>query len=164
MNPTRDQIEAMARAAGQPKIYLASRVSKRPVLYEWGDELERAGFEIVSRWSKRGNDHILAPGQKSEQAPRSERIRFAEEDIEDLMKADIVISLAETPRNDSRGGRHVEFGYALALGKEMYVVGEAETVFHELPAVMRFDTWSECFESICLAAVEKGIGMVEGER
>ena len=33
------------------------------------------------------------------------------------------------------GGRHVEFGYALALGKALIVVGVRSHVFHELDAV-----------------------------
>jgi nucleoside 2-deoxyribosyltransferase len=33
------------------------------------------------------------------------------------------------------GGRHVEFGYALAKGKRVVVIGERENVFHHHPSV-----------------------------
>jgi len=34
-----------------------------------------------------------------------------------------------------RGGRHVEFGYAMAKGKRLIVVGYRENLFHEHPSV-----------------------------
>ena len=34
-----------------------------------------------------------------------------------------------------RGGRHVEFGMALALGKPIFVYGHKENIFHYLPQV-----------------------------
>jgi hypothetical protein len=37
--------------------------------------------------------------------------------------------------NSGRGGRHVEFGYAMALGKRLIVVGHRENLFHEHPTV-----------------------------
>lgn len=37
-----------------------------------------------------------------------------------------------------RGGRHVEFGYAMAKGKRLIVVGHRENLFHEHPAVEFF--------------------------
>jgi hypothetical protein len=84
----------------------------------------------------------------SVQAADHERQRFAMEDYADLLKADCTISLMETPRNNSRGGRHVEFGIAVALGHRLMVVGPRETVFHHLPEVEHFDTWEECVAKI----------------
>lgn len=122
------------------KIYLAARFSKRHILQAWQIELEKLGHEIVSRWSMRGSDHMKSPGL-SERASESERARFAKEDIEDINNCDCVISLMEEPRNDGRGGRHVEFGYALAKGKRLMIVGDKETVFHDLPEVEVFSNF-----------------------
>jgi nucleoside 2-deoxyribosyltransferase len=129
------------------KVYMAGRVSKRPILQQWQDDLTERGLEIVSRWSMRNSNHV-APGMKSEKAPTSERIRFAVEDLEDIDKCDVVISLMEEPRNDSRGGRHVEFGYALARGKQLVIIGEKETVFHELPQVKHYPNFDEYLQDI----------------
>jgi hypothetical protein len=65
--------------------------------------------------------------------------------VEDVKRADCLISFTEdlTVPNTSRGGRHVEFGLALALAKLCYIVGPVENVFHEL-ADKRFMTWEEC--------------------
>ena len=128
------------------KIYLAARYSKRPTLYKWGEQLEALGHEIVSRWSKRGGDHNKVAGL-SPKAATSERQRFAAEDLEDIQNCQLMISLMEEPRNNSRGGRHVEFGYADALGKNLVIIGQRETVFHEQIHIEQFDTFEEFFAS-----------------
>ena len=64
---------------------------------------------------------------------------FAQEDLGDVMQCDVLISFTE--RHDSgysRGGRHVEFGLAYALGKMLFVVGPRENVFHALEGVRQF--------------------------
>jgi nucleoside 2-deoxyribosyltransferase len=69
---------------------------------------------------------------------------FAMDDIEDIQAADALIAFTERPFSDKgRGGRHVEFGYALALKKTIYMIGPRENVFHCLPEVTRFRTWPE---------------------
>lgn len=77
----------------------------------------------------------------------TERGRLAEEDWADMAKADIVISFTELPHSEAlnagRGGRHVEFGAALALGKLCVVVGHRENVFHCLLDVVFWETWRE---------------------
>ena len=69
--------------------------------------------------------------------------RFALEDYRDLQAADTVISWTEPPRVEStaRGGRHVEFGLAMAMGKRLLVVGPRENLFHTMPNVRQFDEW-----------------------
>jgi nucleoside 2-deoxyribosyltransferase len=125
------------------KIYFAGRVSQRGTLQQWADDCVQLGHVTVSRWSMRESTHFLVDGL-SPQAKDDERRRFAMEDIEDIDKADIVISLMEEPRGPGRGGRHVEFGYALARGKRLICVGPRETVFHHLINVEHFATWEEC--------------------
>lgn len=124
------------------KIYLASRFSRRHECHELAQFMKSLGHEITARWVKPDSDHIIPVG-KSEQAADAERERFALEDFEDVRAADWTISLTETPRNDSRGGRHVEFGMAVALGHKLTVIGPRETVFHHLPQVEWFESISE---------------------
>lgn len=120
-------------------IYLAARFSKRHVVHDIGKALEALGHIIVSRWSCPDSDHLVPTGM-SAQAADDERRRFAIEDLEDIDKADWVVSLMEEPRNNSRGGRHVEFGYALAKGKRLSVIGPQETVFHHLDEVEVYES------------------------
>ena len=124
------------------KIYMAARFSRRHELHEYSKALQAAGHTIVSRWTLPGTDHVKPAGM-SRQAADAERERFAREDIEDIRNCDWMISFTEQPRGNSRGGRHVEFGYGLSLGVQMTVIGPRETVFHHLPCVRHFDCWAD---------------------
>ena len=121
------------------KIYLAARFSKRHEAHELGKYLGAMGHEIVSRWTLPNAEHVVPVGL-SQQAADSERRLFAIEDLEDVGNCDWLISLMEEPRNNGRGGRHVEFGYALALGKKLTIIGPKETVFHHLDQVDHFES------------------------
>jgi len=121
------------------KIYLAARYSRIPIINQWAEKLQELGFEITSRWSL-SKDHKLVEGL-SQRAADSERERFALEDLEDIRSCDMVVSLMEEPRNNSRGGRHVEYGYAIALNKQLVIIGEPETVFHHLALVEHYQSF-----------------------
>lgn len=137
------------------KIYLAARYSRHPEMQKCRDDLEALGHVVTSRWISGEhatvNDSMFSPGD--------EKIaeRFAGEDVDDLLVADWVISFTEPQRStNSRGGRHVEFGIALAAGKRCVVVGPRENVFHYLQGVEVYDTWADCMaglqegEQLCL--------------
>lgn len=119
------------------KIYIAARFSRRPECNALAHELKALGHIITSRWVKPECDHVMPTGL-SRQAEDSERQRFALEDVEDVLAADWCISLMEEPRSNTRGGRHIEFGMALALGQRLSIIGPRETVFHHLPQVEHY--------------------------
>ncbi len=124
------------------KFYIAARFSRRPECNDLAHRIKSLGHEITSRWVKPDTDHVLPTGL-SAQAADSERQRFCLEDMEDVFSADAMVSLMEEPRNNSRGGRHVEFGMALALHRPLYIIGPRETVFHHHPSVRQFETADE---------------------
>jgi hypothetical protein len=111
------------------RIYIAARFSRRPEANALARALQKKGHVITSRWVKPDSDHVVATGL-SQQAADSERRRFAIEDVEE-------------PRSNSRGGRHVEFGMAVALKHRLTIIGPRETVFHHLPEVEYFGTVEE---------------------
>ena len=121
------------------RIYIAARFSHRPECNELAHKLMALGHTITSRWVKPDSDHVVPTGL-SRQVADSERQRFALEDIEDVLAADCMVSLMEEPRNLSRGGRHVEFGIALAAKHRLCIIGPRETVFHHHPSVEQFDS------------------------
>lgn len=127
------------------KIYIAARFSRRPECNALARALIAQGHTVTSRWVKPDSNHVLPTGL-SAQAEDSERERFALEDVDDVRECDLLVSLQEEPRSNGRGGRHVEFGLALGLGKEVACVGPRETVFHHLPAVKPFDTVEQFLE------------------
>ncbi|MEN6356409.1 MAG: hypothetical protein ABFD83_04915 [Armatimonadota bacterium] len=121
-------------------IYLAARYGRRKELCGYAAQLAFAGHHITSRWHY-GKHEMTEPGADPQ--------RFAMEDCNDLWAADMVISFTEEPRSGhSRGGRHVEFGMAVILGKKLCVVGYRENIFHCLPEVAFFQTWKDCLESL----------------
>lgn len=110
------------------RVYLAARYSTHPTMRAWRVRLAAAGIAVISRWIN--GDH---EGRADE-----DRRRFAAEDLEDLRMADVVIAWnpIEHHGGGRGGGRHVEFGYALALGLPIVLVGAREHVFHWCPEVV----------------------------
>lgn len=124
------------------RIYLAARYSRYKEMQAYAVDLERAGYTVTSRWIQ--GAHRVEDGELSGEAAEEKRIQFAQEDFDDLLNADCCISFTEPPRSsNSRGGRHVEFGIALAMNKLVIVVGTRENVFHCLPQVRFYSTWVE---------------------
>ena len=122
------------------RIYLASRYSRRLEIVEYKEQLHALGHVVTSRWlqgNHQAENDDLYRGAAAE--------RFAREDVDDLRSAERLIAFTEEPRTTtSRGGRHVEFGYALAVGMPILVVGPREHVFCCL--VDQVDTWLEALE------------------
>jgi len=142
-------------------VYLASRYSRRLELCGYRDQLQRMGHTVTSRWlngshqiSRDGvpiNDDGEALIESTRLTPEAAALReqFALDDLEDIERADVLIAFSELPRSTaSRGGRHVEFGYALAINRIIWVVGTPENLFHYLPHVSVFLTFSDVIEAL----------------
>ena len=128
------------------KVYLAGRYSRKEELKGYADQIRAAGHEVTSRWLQ--GDHQVREASDAETDSVSVPVDgrpYALDDFEDLGLSDVVVSFTETPRKggDSRGGRHVEFGLALAWDKRVLVVGPRENVFHTLPQVLHFWEWGQ---------------------
>lgn len=125
------------------KIYLAARYSRNDEMRGVRDVLTVHGFEITSRWIDLHPDVVgdfsasftteMLNTRPAECAP------LGQHDLDDIDRADWVVSF--TGQGGAKGGRHVEFGYGLARGKRMIVVGPCENVFHTLAGVDRFASW-----------------------
>lgn len=127
------------------KIYLAARYSRHDEMRGVRDVLNAMGHEVTSRWidchADVTGDFTSSFTPEFLNAHPSECGRIAAHDIEDLDAADMVISFT-SPDGGGKGGRHVEFGYGLALGKRMVLVGPREHVFHTLPQVDAYPDWA----------------------
>jgi hypothetical protein len=138
------------------RIYLAARYSRRLELCEYRSQFEAAGHRVTSRWlngshqiSDAGNpigDHgeslLESNGDASEAGAAFMRTHFANEDVTDVRDAELLIAFTEPPRSSaSRGGRHVELGMAIGMGKRVIIVGYRENVFCWLPYVEFHESW-----------------------
>lgn len=125
------------------KIYLAARYSAHPEMRGVRDVLQAGlGHEVTSRWIDCHPDVVGDFTSSFTVDTLAERPHdcapLGQHDLDDLDAADCVISFAG---EGGKGGRHVEFGYGLAKGKRMILVGPRENVFHTLAEVEHFDDW-----------------------
>lgn len=99
------------------KAYIAAPWEFREQARQLGRLLTFRGITVMSRWLTVDDDGV--PG--------------AQMDLDDIAASDILIAL--NPEGWGRlgtGGRHVEFGYALALKKPILLIGEPSNIFHSL--------------------------------
>lgn len=126
------------------KVYIAARFSRQHEVARCAGELEAAGITVTSRWFRGGHEWV---GTADEEIPVGRLAQFAQEDLDDLVAADVLVCLTESPRTGpARGGRHVEFGYALGISMPTVVVGHRENVFYCLPRVTFAPDWQSAFK------------------
>lgn len=126
------------------KIYLCSRYSRRDEMRKYRDKLTKLGHTVVSTWLETNwpvEDH------RSAAAPPEYRETWAEKDLADVRSCDTIICFTEHERTPTRGGRHVEFGVALALHKVLLLVGPKENLFYYHKNVTQFDSFEELISS-----------------
>lgn len=134
--------------------YLAARYSRRLELCGYRSDLALLGIDVPARWLN-GSHQLDNEGrpigetgelmfENGSAAADHYRRKFAEDDFEDVVDSDMLIAFTEQPRSgNSRGGRHVELGIALGMGKPVVIIGPRENVFCWLPQVRHFETWAD---------------------
>lgn len=123
------------------KIYLAARFSRHDEMRGVRDVLTTFGHEITSRWiDLHGGDQLESAAHEALNADPTSVSLFGIHDIEDVQAADTVISFTSAD-GGGKGGRHVEHGLALGMGKRVIVCGPRENIFHTLPQVEHYPNW-----------------------
>ncbi len=133
----------------RPKVYLAGRYDRRDELRAKGNELEKIGYTITARWlsAKEHEMQVLTPIRNSE---------ISAHDLEDIRAADWLVCMSEAGTNEyQRGGRHVEWGYALALDKKCILIGGEENVFHWQHGVEHFKDWAAFIANLPVKVMAK---------
>jgi hypothetical protein len=119
------------------KIYVAAMYGQMMEMRDVRDRLVAAGHEVTAQWidGKEANDTQSAA---------------AIMDVQDVVRAEALIAFSQARGTmHTGGGRHVEFGIALALGKRLMVVGpRGEHVFHAYPGVRFFDTLDDAIGAL----------------
>lgn len=115
------------------RFYIAGPWGDGPKLYQLAKDIELCGHIVTANWLRRS----LSPKDWLDADAG------AREDLNDILSCDAVINFTCTPdRGYMTGGRHVEFGFAMAAGLKQFVVGPRENIFHEMVDVTQFDTFS----------------------
>lgn len=112
------------------KLYLAGQYKQKDKLAAVADQLRAAGHTIIAHWL----DEPHSPNTTLDQVPDDQLTEYALCDLEDIEACEIFVFFSVDPATLTlRGGRHVEYGYALRCGKPIIVVGPKENIFHYLP-------------------------------
>jgi nucleoside 2-deoxyribosyltransferase len=127
------------------KAYIAGWFGSQKRLKKMAEQLVKLvpTTEIVSTWLDEKEDE---PEKCQVSDFTSEYLQtIAIRDVNELHKADGII--VDTIDSTPRGGREVELGVMLGLGRPIVVIGPRRNVFHFLPMsqVDHFDTWEEFF-------------------
>lgn len=123
------------------KIYLAARYSQHPDLKILRSQLENLGHSVTSSWLDIGGKSFTLEELENESDRCSIR---GQADLDDVVEADCLIFVSS---QGGKGGRHVEYGIALGLGKRIIILGHRENVFHTLTDEV-YTTTSEMFEAL----------------
>jgi hypothetical protein len=128
------------------KFYLAARYNRNAEMRAVRDDLFVYGHTITSRWIDQHDGALLESiVQERLNSEPQNCAKYAQVDISDIRRADAVISFTSI-EGGGKGGRHVEFGVALALQKMLVIVGPRENIFHTLGSIRHFPEWNSCKE------------------
>lgn len=122
------------------RIYIAGFFDTRERLRPIRDSLWRLGHEVLSTWLDE-----VAPAAEMDEETFSRKLAFR--DLAEIRSADLLLvdTFDETPR----GGREVEYGFALGRfqGISIWIVGPYRNVFHRL-SDRHFKSWDVCLDAL----------------
>lgn len=143
------------------KIYLAAPYALRNALRAYADDLENRGHECTSSWLMEQKPITSASVGNAASDDDTEAQRHVDQDMNDVFNSDalVVVTWRQTALLDpfavayvNSGGRHVEFGMALAWRKQLVVWGpESENIFHRDNRVQLATSWG---------GVRKALGVI----
>jgi nucleoside 2-deoxyribosyltransferase len=124
------------------KIYIAASFNSAERIYEQALELESIGHTVTGVWFQPHD-----PIEKMWDGNFGGRVAevMAVRDLHHIKKADLMV--IDTLDPSSTGGRNVELGYAIGLGKRVILIGKAENVFMSLINEC-YDDWEEFYENL----------------
>jgi nucleoside 2-deoxyribosyltransferase len=132
--------EAGRKQARPGAVYLAGRTARRQELVNAAATLRTEGIEVVSSWL----DDPKAGSARSDGDAAGAACR----NLRDVKRCDVLVAVTEGEGSVGKGGRHVELGIALALGKRVLLVGPPEHVFHRMVAVERHTNLNAAIEAL----------------
>lgn len=126
------------------RIYLAAYTLRAEEMRRVRDRLVAMGHVVTSRWIDKADlklERATTPGDLTD---RPEPYReAASECLADLRAAEVLVAFTG---EGGRGGRHVEFGYALARRMRILIVGPREHLFHTM--AVRYATTERFLEDM----------------
>lgn len=109
------------------KIYIAAHDQSLARIF--ARYLKKEGHDIVSSWV------FLKKFGGTLEYTKSERSRIAKKDAQEVCSADALIVISGPP---CPGGKFVEAGIALGLGKPIFILGKQENMLMWHPSIQSF--------------------------
>ena len=123
------------------RFYLAGKFRWQKVIYTIGQKLTAHGHQVGARW---------LTGHDSANPSPSLQAQWAAEDLQDIDAAEAVVVFQLPCDNPEQSiGRHVEFGYALAKGKPVSLIGLQTSVFHYAAGVTHYPSLDAFYQATC---------------
>ncbi len=114
------------------KIYVSATFARMMEARQIAERLIAEGHEITSTWV-----YQVLPNQNNPVQPGKAK-EYGDRDLEETLKSTLLIQLTGDPKDivPTGGGRHIEFGIALAKQIPIIIIGPRENVFHHIEGVM----------------------------
>ena len=113
------------------RVYLAAAYERQEEMRGVRDILAAYGHEVTSTWIDRTEEPPGGLGATHLLDDPKAGTEFARIDLMDLDAAEVVVSFTGM---GTRGGRQVDYGFALGRSKYLIGVGPREHIFHTLAA------------------------------
>jgi hypothetical protein len=114
------------------KIYIAGSWTSRERLRLQAIDIEELGHHIVSSW-------LIREEKEQENLTAANKVEYSNQDLDELTEANLMIL---DTQNGQSPGKENEFGFALCLARDIWIVGPELSMFHSL-ANRRFKSWGE---------------------
>ena len=139
------------------KFYIAAKFKARHRIKAYNQQMESLGLANTCPWFLMDTDDS-ADDDSLGGYSREESAVMADRDLSGVREADIFI--IDTIDPTETGGREVELGAALILGKLIYQVGPIRNLFHMHPGVKHCLSWDHIIDYIkaeyCTEGTEGG--------
>lgn len=119
--------------------------------------LQAAGHTVTSSWlyETAEGEGLAGPAVA---LPDEAVAEHAQTDMDEIRRSEVLVGVTaewcELETGGHTGGRHVELGYAMGLGRRVIVLGEPENVFHRARRVVRCGSVTEVLVELdAIAAV-----------
>jgi nucleoside 2-deoxyribosyltransferase len=127
------------------KVYLAGALPRRDEIRQCADQLIANDVQVTSKWLWANDDPNGMWDNRT----------LAMRNVNDMLASDLVLVFLDG-NEGSKGGHHVEFGFAYgmhALGMaRVWVVGEPGNIFHDAVGVRQYPVWAAAFSSVAAEA------------
>lgn len=134
------------------KLYLASFFDTRARLRPIRDQIQAMGHTVTGRWI---DEQDTVVGLTYE-----DQLKAAGRDLNDIDQSDLFI--LDTLDENPRGGREVEYGYAMANPcMRIWIVGPLRNIFHSC-AGQWFVNWEGALHALSLEAGQTSLRPLSG--